>query len=57
MKLRFCRCRHCKHGRHSKYWKFYAKHKISAGRSEVKRKLKQGDYDNLPVAISLDHPS
>lgn len=57
MKLLRCSCRGCKRLRCSGVGKSNRKTAVRHFRQQVRRKLRTGDYDNVPVAASMDYNS
>lgn len=55
MKLRMCSCRMCKMGRNSAFANALIKCKKKAHRMEVRKLLRRGDYDNIPVAVAVGY--
>ena len=55
MKLLMCQCRHCKRGRKGQRERYRIKHMRSAARSEARKRLRNGEYDALPVAVAVGY--
>lgn len=55
MKLRCCSCHHCKHGRGTPQGRGKRKRAVRHFRQTVRRCLRVGDYDHVPVAVSVDY--
>lgn len=51
MKVLFCRCSQCKAARKGSYAQTHIKNAQRAARAEVKRALRCGEYNKLPIAI------
>ena len=55
MELKMCSCHMCKRGRHSKWGNFILLHSRRKYRRKVKRLLKQGKWEEAPVAVSVPY--
>jgi len=55
MKLRMCSCKHCKRGRGSNHANGVIKRAKRHFRQTVRRMLRAGDYDYVPVSVNVDY--
>lgn len=55
MKLLMCGCKQCKAGRKSSGGRYFVLHKRKAARRDVRKFLRLGNYDRLPVAVAVGY--
>lgn len=57
MKLKRCSCRHCRRMRCTLTGRSNRKVAVRHFRQQVRRRLRVGDYDNVPTSVSMAYNS